>query len=342
MTQSLKVLSHAELFRAFPNTAVRGFTKTLDTLSHQAFAAYDGIIVGDLEFKRWFMDRPGMSKDSCFVTVCDGEIVSSMFVTVCRMQLMRQTMEVGIIDSVMTHPDYRRNGYAKAMLKKAIEYMQKQNLDLSLLYTVPDSMPFQFYTSLGFKEYIRVEYLRKSDLDGIVGELHSYSSEIPPSVSLNSFLNKTYAGTDGYLPISDELWEWRRNRRPRSVPVCVFIDTNHTGGNHIGGTFAAGTAFIRSQREKQKMTLLNDIAVIDRVLSGCMVIEMLSAIETGSPVNLLCAGTNHVEKQAFTEAGFLTISEESGMIFAFSERAQTAVESPPRHWYTVSESVIGI
>ena len=125
-----------------------------------SFGDYDGVIAVDEEFMGWYLSRPGMAPESCFAAVQSGKIVSNTFVTVEKVQFGGQVLNVGMVDTVMTHPDHRRRGLARKVLETAIAFMRDRELDASQLYTGADSMPQRFYESLGYREYARVRYYR--------------------------------------------------------------------------------------------------------------------------------------------------------------------------------------
>ena len=69
-------------------------------------------------------------------------MVSSLFLTLSHIYLEGELTPVGIIDTVMTHPDYRRRGLASALLKEAEKIMAEKECRMGYLYTVPESLNF--------------------------------------------------------------------------------------------------------------------------------------------------------------------------------------------------------
>jgi len=328
--------SHAEILSS-PSASHYGLdlADALDELSQAAFGQYDGVIAGTPEFKRWFMSRPGMTDDSRFVATCDGEVVSSVFVTLTPMQWGGEVMTAGLIDSVMTHPAHRRQGLAKALLVRAADFMRERDVDLSLLYTVSGSMPYEFYASMGYVDYLRVQLMEAKERE--VGEPCPLTSI--DSSRLRELLDRVFAGHDGYLPMSEQLWQWRRERRPSFVPVQVYTLGDSDAAHAI---FAIGQAPIRLSGGRASKCMLNDCAAPGGELAPDLCQQMLSAAPAGVPVMAACAETNESDQAALMGAGFAPVSEEACMIKPLSERAQSAIHQKPRQWYTVTETIVGI
>ena len=144
-----EVKSHAEL---------GDIAHDLVALNDACFGDYDGVMAMDEDFLRWYLSRPGMTPESRFAAVRDGQVVSNTFITIEKVQFSGELLDVGMVDTVMTHPDHRRRGLARRVLEAAIAFVQEKQLDASQLYTAADSMPQRFYESMGYREYVRVRY----------------------------------------------------------------------------------------------------------------------------------------------------------------------------------------
>ncbi len=326
-----QLLSHAEC-----QTCQPGFdlASALDNLSHAAFGQYDGVIAGTPEFKRWFMSRPGMTDDSRFVALWGGAAVSSVFITVTPMRFGGEMMTVGLVDSVMTNPEHRRRGLAKGLLMRAIEFMRGQGVDLSLLYTVSGSMPHDFYASMGYVDLLRVNVMEKADGG-------SPDADLPPTTiepaRLRQMLDAAFAGHDGYVPMSEELWQWRRERRPSLVPVQV-----HALGDPPRALFAIAQAPIRKAGGRASKSMLNDCAILDGELDAATCQQMAAAAPAGAPIVAICADVNEADLAAFTAAGFAPVAQEDCMVLPLSPRAELASQRKPELWYAVTETIVGI
>lgn len=80
----------------------------------------------------------------------DGMLVSACNLTIIK-NLTRRARSYGLIENVVTHPDYRKNGYGTAVLKKAIEIAQEHDCyKVMLLTSQKDDATLQFYENAGF------------------------------------------------------------------------------------------------------------------------------------------------------------------------------------------------
>jgi GNAT superfamily N-acetyltransferase len=80
----------------------------------------------------------------------DGRLVSSCTLTVVP-NLTRGCRPYGVIENVVTHAGYRRRGYAKALLTKALaDAWAVQCYKVMLLTGRKDEATFRFYEAAGF------------------------------------------------------------------------------------------------------------------------------------------------------------------------------------------------
>ena len=94
--------------------------RDLSILEGLTFSQYDAVVAATPSFMAWYTARPGMNPGLCQAVLCGEKLVSSLFVTVARMRLAGEMVVCGIVDTVMTHPAYRRRGLARGMLERAI------------------------------------------------------------------------------------------------------------------------------------------------------------------------------------------------------------------------------
>lgn len=79
-----------------------------------------------------------------------SKLVSSCTITVIP-NLTRGCRPYGVIESVVTHQNFRRKGYGKAVLRHAQEYARSRNCYKVMLMTGrKDEGTFRFYESAGF------------------------------------------------------------------------------------------------------------------------------------------------------------------------------------------------
>jgi len=67
------------------------------------------------------------------VIICDGKLVSHVGIREEDLLIHGYWFRVGMIGSVCTHPEYRRRGYASALVKDAFSKMMKDGVDFTLI-----------------------------------------------------------------------------------------------------------------------------------------------------------------------------------------------------------------
>jgi len=84
------------------------------------------------------------------VAVEDDEIVSSCVLTII-LNLTRGARPYGLIENVVTHSDYRRQGFGTAVMQKALEIAWRNDCyKVMLMSGRNDEGTMQFYESAGF------------------------------------------------------------------------------------------------------------------------------------------------------------------------------------------------
>ena len=90
--------------------------------------------------------RPSQTR----VVVVNGSVVSTLRVWERRIRLGASLVTVGGIGGVCTHPHYRGVGYASALMRDTIDYLQTTGCDLGVLFTI---IPEAFYRQLGWTSF---------------------------------------------------------------------------------------------------------------------------------------------------------------------------------------------
>ena len=93
---------------------------------------------------------------------------------VCAYGGMLVAVDEGQITNIATHPDYRRQGYGKAVVESLIKYAKNNRLvSISLEVRVSNKAAIDLYTSLGFKsEGKRKDFYTAPREDGLVMVYH--------------------------------------------------------------------------------------------------------------------------------------------------------------------------
>jgi len=82
----------------------------------------------------WYND-PWRERRGIFVAVEDGEILSTVRVFHRRIYLAGEVFTMGGIGEVSTKEPYRRRGLSGRLLEMAIDYMEAEGMDFSMLFT---------------------------------------------------------------------------------------------------------------------------------------------------------------------------------------------------------------
>jgi ribosomal protein S18 acetylase RimI-like enzyme len=125
---------------------------------NQLLSLYKYLIPDDLELevdhsvkKHW---NEILSDPNLFYIVIeeDRKIISSCTLAIIK-NLTRSARPYGIIENVVTHPDYRNKGYGNSVLDKAVEICRKKNCyKVMLLTSSKDESIFRFYENAGFNK----------------------------------------------------------------------------------------------------------------------------------------------------------------------------------------------
>lgn len=96
-----------------------------------------------------------------FVIEEDDLLVSSCNISIIK-NLTRQGRPYGLIENVVTHKDYRKRGYGKAVLQKAIEAAKERNCYKVMLMTSrKEESTLRFYEEAGFERGTKTGFVHK-------------------------------------------------------------------------------------------------------------------------------------------------------------------------------------
>jgi GNAT superfamily N-acetyltransferase len=89
----------------------------------------------------------------------DGEIISSCTLAIIK-NLTRNLRPYGLIENMITHPDYRKKGYGTEVLHKAVEIAKENDCYKVMLLTSSKSEDtFRFYEKAGFVQGIKTGFI---------------------------------------------------------------------------------------------------------------------------------------------------------------------------------------
>ncbi len=97
------------------------------------------------------------------VAEADGRIVSTCNLTVIP-NLTRGTRPYGLIENVVTHPDYRKRGIATQVLHYALQIAWGQRCyKVMLLTSSKNEATWRFYENAGFKRGVKTGFIATAD-----------------------------------------------------------------------------------------------------------------------------------------------------------------------------------
>jgi GNAT superfamily N-acetyltransferase len=85
-----------------------------------------------------------------FVAIENGQIISTCNIAIIP-NMTRNLRSFAVIENVFTHEDFRKKGYGKKVIEKAIEYAKKRNCYKVMLLSSKDRIEaHRFYERIGF------------------------------------------------------------------------------------------------------------------------------------------------------------------------------------------------
>ncbi len=98
-------------------------------------------------YRTYVRDDPGYLLEQSRVLLENGRIAAHLRVWDREIRVRGSLIRAGGIGSVLTHPDYRGRGYARALMRNAEAYMLDAGYDVGLLFTIIGT---PFYQALGW------------------------------------------------------------------------------------------------------------------------------------------------------------------------------------------------
>jgi GNAT superfamily N-acetyltransferase len=106
--------------------------------------------------------------------------VASCILTVIP-NLTRGCAPEGLIENVVTHSDFRRRGFGRAILQRALEEAWRDGCyEAMLLIGRLNEGTFRFYESAGFDRHGKQAFIARSERQGAAAEPQVLGSEPEP------------------------------------------------------------------------------------------------------------------------------------------------------------------
>ncbi len=113
----------------------------------------NGALIRDTDVFKWrYLMCPDFKEGDIKVVEYKGRIVSSATITFKEIFISGKEVYAGFIDDVMTHPDFRKKGLAKRVMKELENVALSNKADLMILYTGTTGVAHTLYQKLGFKD----------------------------------------------------------------------------------------------------------------------------------------------------------------------------------------------
>ena len=119
----------------------------------------DPDVTGNIELEGIWADIFDDPNIHYIVAECDGKLVSSCTIAIIK-NLTRNLRPYGLIENVVTHPDYREKGLGTKILKEAVEIAKESNCYKVMLMTSSKrEETLRFYEKAGFERGIKTGYM---------------------------------------------------------------------------------------------------------------------------------------------------------------------------------------
>lgn len=306
----------------------------LVALSNAAFAEYPGAMPADRPFMEWYLRRPGCRPGLCMAALHHGKLVANVLVAIQGLQLGGEVIPCGIIDTVATDPQHRRRGLARKLMERAHRAMQESGAQAAVLYTNPDGHPFRFYGSLGYStRAFGAALLGPRPEPTAPPPRPARTEDVQP---IRDLIDHYHRRHDGYAPITDSLWRWRREDRPEGMTLDLLMTRPDT--RPPTATIAIAQVDVILDGDPARTSVICEFACredggthLANLLASARTDRILAFVDVRAPLHTM-----------LTDLGFKHAMREAAMLLPFTDRARAALETRLGPWYVMVESVVGV
>ncbi len=304
-------------------------------LARAAFAGYAGVTLPTAGKVNWYLARPRMRRDLSMGAVTPtGMLVASVYITLERVRLAGALEPVALVDTVMTDPEHRQRGLARRTLSAALAASRDAKAVAALLFTVPGSMPYHFYQTLGFRPVQEIAVLARQGSEAVL--LGDARVATPADAErLCAFWNHTYGAHNGYVPIDAPLFRWRRVDRPDVLPARTWLCPAE--GPLLAAVNLCDAAVIGAPR---RTIVLTDLAWAPAAPQAAQ--TLLASVPPGAEARLLAPESDVALHAVVAGQGFSEIGREAAMLAPLSAAGERLLGELGAPWYALPESVIGV
>ncbi len=323
---SCAIVAHSQV-ADLPSQALR--------LASAAFAGYAGVTLPTAGKINWYLERPRMRRDLSMGAVnAEGVLVSSVYITLERVQMAGALVPVALVDTVMADPAYRRLGLARRTLTAALEASRAAGAVVALLFTVPASAPCHFYESLGFSIAEQIRVLARGQAS--TGSEEARLATPADTANLIAFWNHVYGGHNGYVPLDEPLWRWRREQRPLELPSQTWLSPRE-------GPIVAAVNYCRARviGSAAESLVLTDLAWLPGSAGAAQALALLRGAPRAE-ARLLAPVRDAGLQAVAVAAGCVEIGREAAMLAPLAPEGERLLGEELTPWYALPESVIGV
>lgn len=311
---------------------VRDLPAQLAALSNAAFAQYEGAPRVDADFAAWYVRRPGSGPEACMGALWGDELVSCVLVALQELNLGGEYVRCGIIDTVATAPNHRRQGLARRLMDLAHGHIRERGGEAAVLYTNPQDHPYRFYERLGYATRARAALLSGTRPEG-ARRYAVRAMDVAEGALVRELVNGGYGGWEGFARLDEALWDWHRVSRPANMPVTVAVAER---AGQVVGTAALAVSEVLLGGQRRPLCFVSDLVYPD--------LDCLQDLLSLAPVPDLAALYDIGAPQTADLRALRCESQlgEVAMVLPLTGRTEALLSQEAALWYVMVESVVGV